>query len=114
MGLDLDAILAIADGYAEKMKLARDYFDRREPVPEKYKQYLATLDDAEAVKAFEALRPLVERVRVLERTLEILEGYDLAVCSCWDCPAREYCKGLDKPCFSIVLDHTKKEAENGL
>ena len=69
--IDLDSILAIADGYDARMKIAREYFDRREPVPEEHKKYLATLVDGEAVKAFEALRPLVERVRELEAELEV-------------------------------------------
>lgn len=72
MTIDLDSILAIADGYAERMKIAREYFDRREPVPEEHKKYLATLADGEAVKAFEALRPLVWRIRNLERQTEFL------------------------------------------
>ncbi len=63
----LDSVLAIIDGYDARMKLAREYFDRREPVPEKHKQYLAPLEDEDVVKAFEALRPLVARVRELER-----------------------------------------------
>lgn len=84
MELDLDSILAIADGYDARMKLVREYFDRREPVPEEHKQYLATLADGEAVKAFEALRPLVERIRMLERHKDVLMdelyryGYDPA------------------------------------
>lgn len=88
MSVDLDALLRLAEK------------------PDCNMDELITLADA--------VKPLIERVRVLERTLEILEGYDLAVCSCWDCPARETCKDLDKPCFSIVLDYTRREAENGL
>ena len=70
--IDLDAILAIVDGYDARMKIVREYFDRREPVPEEYKQYLAPLEDEDVVKAFEALRPLVARVRELERQREFL------------------------------------------
>lgn len=74
MGLDLDAILAIVDSYDARMKIVREYFDRREPVPEEHKAYLAILADDEAVKAFEALRPLVERVRELENAIDYLDS----------------------------------------
>jgi hypothetical protein len=95
----LDSVLAIIDGYDARMKLVREYFDRREPVPEKYKQYLAALDDAEAVKAFEALRPLVARIRELERQRDWLADALQTICA-WhkdygSCPVDHVCPGAD-------------------
>ena len=75
----LNDIIAIADGYAARMKIVREYFNRREPIPEEHKRYLAILSDGEAVKAFEALRPLVERVRMFERqTVELANRLSLS------------------------------------
>lgn len=73
--IDLNAILAIVDGYDARMKIVREYFDRREPVPEQYKQYLAPLEDEDVVKVFETLRPLVARVRELERQRDWLATF---------------------------------------
>lgn len=80
MSVDLDAIRAIIDAYEAKMKLVREYFDRREPVPEEHKAYLAPLADEEVVKAFEALRPLVARVRELERQRDWLAFQHAKAC----------------------------------
>lgn len=61
MSLDLDAILATADAYEARKKAMTEAGALKDPA------YLATLAEGEAAKAFEALRPLVERVRELER-----------------------------------------------
>lgn len=68
MGLDLDAILAVADGYEERKKKAREWHIQNDiATDEDHLSRLATFRADEAAKAFEALRPLVERVRELER-----------------------------------------------
>ena len=70
--IDLDAVLALAVDYDGRMQIARDIFDRSEPIPEHLKQYLAPMKDIVVVKAFEALRPLVARVQELEAEADIL------------------------------------------
>lgn len=62
--IDLDSILAIADGYEKRKQTMIELGALKDSA------YLATLAEGEAIKAFEALRPLVERVRELERQRE--------------------------------------------
>ena len=64
--LDLEAILAVADGYEARKRAMIEAGALKDPA------YLATLAEGEAIKAFEALRPLVWRIRNLERQTEFL------------------------------------------
>ena len=64
--IDLDSILAIADYYDKRKQTMIELGALKDPA------YLATLAEGEAIKAFEALRPLVARVRELERQREYL------------------------------------------
>lgn len=113
--LDLDEILAIADGYADRMKIVREYFDKREPIPEKYKQYLSVLDHEDAVKAFEALRPLAMRIKELEKQRRILAGkisdmgHDSDVMpSCALCEFSGYCERNCSDCGDAIIHWVEK------
>ena len=67
MSVDLDAIRAIIDAYEARKKNAREWHIKNDvPADEDHLSRLATFNTNEAFKAFEALRPLVERVRELE------------------------------------------------
>lgn len=59
--IDLEKVLAVANYYEKRKQTMIELGALKDPA------YLATLADGEAVKAFEALRPLVERVQELER-----------------------------------------------
>lgn len=90
MPIDLEAILAIADGYESRKAAMIEAGALKDPA------YLATLAEGEAIKAFEALRPLVARVRELEIVEESLARNlaDMAFCPLCllkDCP--QYGKG---------------------
>lgn len=115
--LDLDAILALAEGYEARMKLARSFFDRREPVPEEHKAYLAILDNDEAVKAFESLRPLVELVRRLEKALIKLVKIEVPLPECAVCWDRDECtdRAHGDDCLAIrhIIDVAKEAAKEG-
>ena len=66
--IDLDSILAIADGYEARKQAMVESKALKPPA------YLATLAEGEAIKAFEALRPLVERIRELEQKAQKAEA----------------------------------------
>ena len=69
------------------------------------------------VAACNAAPELIAKVRELERTLEILEGYQFSINSCRECPLfnkkkKECFHEEDETCFSLVIAHAKQEAEN--
>ena len=84
----LDSILAVADGYEKRKQTMIEVRALKDPA------YLATLAEGEAIKAFEALRPLVEMVRDLERQREYLAGQLVYICKSYD--HYNHC-GLDCP-----------------
>lgn len=127
MELDLDAIRAIIDGYEARKKNAREWHIKNDvPADEDHLSRLASFRTDEAVKAFEALRPLVERVRELEIVEESL-ARNLAdtafcpLCLLEDCP--QYGKGdlgmgafepesVDREqCKKSILAHARKYAK---
>lgn len=89
--IDLDAILATADGYKAR-KRAMESIGELKPA------YLATLAEGEAIKAFEALRPLVARVRKLEREKDWLVHYYAKLDNTVPCPYLEGSFDQAKPC----------------
>lgn len=62
-----DNILAIINSYEARMKIIRDCFDRREPVPKEYEAYVDPLKDKDVVAAFESLTILLACVQELEQ-----------------------------------------------
>lgn len=78
--IDLEELERVADYYEKRKQTMIELGALKDPA------YLATLAEGEAVKAFEALRPLIERVRELERQRDKLLGMycNEMVCSwCW-------------------------------
>lgn len=116
MPIDLEPILDIVDGYDARMKVVREYFDRREPIPDKHKQYLAPLEDEDVVKAFEALRPLVARVRELERQAQVLAVAVSEYQRCKTCIVRRSCPndakgGPQEDCVVAILKWAEQAAK---
>lgn len=88
--IDLEEMERVADYYEKRKQTMIELGALKDPA------YLATLAEGEAIKAFEALRPLVERVRELEIVEESLARNfaDIACCPLClikDCP--QYHKG---------------------
>lgn len=83
--IDLEELERVADDYEKRKQAMIERGALKDPA------YLATLAEGEAIKAFEALRPLIAKVRELERQRDKLLGMycNEMVCSwCW----------LDKVC----------------
>lgn len=64
--MDLTLIEQLISRYDDRMNIVRQYFDKREPIPEEYSEYLEVLKYDDAVQAFESLRPLIARIHELE------------------------------------------------
>lgn len=67
-----DNILAVISSYEARMKILRDCFERREPVPKEYEAYVAPLKDKDVVAAFESLTVLLACVQELEAQRDYL------------------------------------------
>lgn len=111
MALDLDAILTIAEAYEARKKALIERKVRQDQA------YLATFAEGDSVKAFEALRPLVERVRELERMVDImaeeLSSVEIAPSICHGCKEQDMfgmysCGGKD--CIYFMVKQAAKEA----
>ena len=73
--IDLDELERVAADYDRRKEAARTFeIENFGSTTEERARYLAALKYGEATKAFEALRPLVERVRELERKNAGLEA----------------------------------------
>lgn len=71
--IDLDELERVAADYDRRKEAARTFeIENFGDTTEERACYMASLKQGEAVKAFEALRPLVARVRELERQRELL------------------------------------------
>lgn len=108
MTLDLDSILAVADGYDERKKKAGAWHVQNDiDADAEHLARLATFKTGEAVKAFEALRPLVERVRELERQrmlfARFVEMYRVPYCV--GCPA------FNEPCHRPETSYRRTPQE---
>lgn len=69
--IDLDELQRVAADYDRRKEAARTFeIENFGSTTEERARYLAALKYGEATKAFEALRPLVARVRELERQRE--------------------------------------------
>jgi hypothetical protein len=67
MDIDLEELERVAADYDRRKEAARTFeIENFGSTTEERARYLAALKYGEATKAFEALRPLVERVRELE------------------------------------------------
>lgn len=67
-----DNILAVVSSYEARMKIIRDCFERREPVPKEHEAYVDTLKDKDVVAAFESLTILLACVQELETQRDYL------------------------------------------
>lgn len=116
--LDLDSILKIYTDYEARKQTAREWEIKNfGKVDEKHVSRLASCADGEAEKAFEALRPLVERVRELERMADImaeqLACVEIAPSICRGCEEQDIfgmysCGGKD--CIYFMVKQAAKEA----
>ena len=102
MPIDLEPILDIVDGYEERKENARAWYIKNNiPAHEHMFSHLASLSVDDSSRAFEALRPLVARVRELERQRDWLADALQNMCawnqdneSCYVqnvCPAGKLC-----------------------
>ena len=102
--IDLDSILAVANYYEKRKQTMIELGALKDPA------YLATLAEGEAIKAFEALRPLVERVRELERQRDWLAKFIEDNMDCDQCP---YYEKICKPkapvdCYELISQKAKE------
>ena len=67
-----DNILAVISSYEARMRIIRDCFERREPVPKEHEAYVDTLKDKDVVAAFESLTILLACVQELETQRDYL------------------------------------------
>ena len=71
--IDLNELERVAADYDKRKEAARTFeIENFGSTTEERARYLAALKYGEATKAFEALRPLIARVRELERQRELL------------------------------------------
>jgi hypothetical protein len=77
--IDLEELERVAADYDRRKEAARTFeIENFGSTTEERARYLAALKYGEATKAFEALRPLVERVRELERQRDEAISYILS------------------------------------
>ena len=76
------------------MKIIRDCFERREPVPKEYEAYVDPLKDKDVVAAFESLTILLACVQELEAQRDWLASKLGDMCSV---SSRGSC-GVPEPC----------------
>ena len=67
-----DNILAVVSSYEARMKIIRDCFERRKPVPKEYETYVGPLKDKDVVTAFESLIILLACIQELETQRDYL------------------------------------------
>lgn len=116
-----DNILAVISSYEARMKIIRDCFERREPVPKEYEAYVDPLKDKDVVAAFESLTILLACVQELERMVDIM-AEDMGDSSHADGYYRvcRGCKGADnfgmggcgKDCLKTLYEQAAKDIGN--
>ena len=113
--IDLEEILRVASDYDGRKEAARKLeTENFGGATEERVRYLASLKSGEAAKAFEALRPLVERVRELERQRDWLVKYYSKLENPGPCPYLEGAFDQTKPCPFWVSDSGEMPEENSL
>ena len=106
--LDLEAVLAIVADYERRKAAAREFeTEHFGGTTEERVCYLASLKQGEAAKAFEVLRPLVERVQELERQRMLFVRFieNERVPYCVGCPA------FDDPCRRPETSYRRSRQE---
>ena len=103
------------------MKIIRDCFERREPVPKEYEAYVGPLKDKDVVAAFESLTLLLACVQELERMVDIMaedmgdsshaDGYYRVCRGCKD--ADDFGRGgCGRDCLKTLYEQAAKEDGN--
>ena len=117
MPIDLEPILDIVDGYEERKENARAWYIKNNiPAHEHMFSHLASLSVDDSSRAFEALRPLVARVRELERQAQVLAVAVSEYQRCKTCIVRRSCPndakgGPQEDCVVAILKWAEQAAK---